>query len=185
MLNYWRESSPRRKRLLTIVAAFVLSFAVTVSGVLTPLSQNEAQDLSHDLEQTQVDLENTTLLSGSLFIFRNNFIITMIMFVPLAGPFFSVYVMHNTGVVIAAESVAASTHPSPLLVLLLLFLFPFAWLEFLAYSLAFSESIWLMWRLIKRRGAEELVNALIMLLACLGILLAAAIIEMAFILALV
>jgi hypothetical protein len=170
---------------MAIVAAFALAFAATASGVLTPLSQGEAQDLGKGLEQTQLDLENATLLSGSLLIFRNNFIITLIIFVPFAGPFFSMYVMHNTGLVIAAESITAPTHPPPLLVLLLLFLFPFAWMEFLAYSIAFSESVWLAWRLVQRRGKEELVNALILILVCLGILIAAAFVEMAFIKALV
>jgi hypothetical protein len=171
--------------MMVIMAAFLLSVAVTASGVLTPLSQEEAQDLNKSLEQTQVSLENMTLLSGSLFIFRNNFLIDLIMFVPFAGPFFGMYVMHNTGLAIAAQSTMATTNPPPLLVLLLLFIFPFTWMEFLADSIAFSESIWLTWRLIQRKGKGELVNALILILACLAILMTAAFVEMAMIQALV
>lgn len=184
-LAYWHKSSPRWKRIIAIVVAFLLSIAMAASGVLTPLSQGEAHDLSRSLEETQVSLENMTLLPGSLFIFRNNFLIDLIMFVPFAGPFFGMYVMHNTGLVIAAESIMAPTQPPPLLVLLLLFIFPFTWMEFLAYSIAFSESIWLAWRLIQRKGKTELVNALILILTCLAILMAAAFVEMAIIQALV
>jgi hypothetical protein len=184
-LDFWRRYSPRRKRIIAIVVAFLLSIAMTASGVLTPLSQGDAQDLNRNLEETQVSLENMTLLSGSLFIFRNNFLIDLILFTPFAGPFFGMYVMHNTGLAIAAESIMAPTQPPPLLVLLLLFIFPFTWMEYLAYSIAFSESIWLAWRLIQRKGKTELINALILILVCLAILMAAAFVEMAIIQALV
>jgi glucan phosphoethanolaminetransferase (alkaline phosphatase superfamily) len=58
-------------------------------------------------------------------------------------------------------------------------------MEFIAYSIAFSESIWLVWSIRKHRFKHELVNALILLLTCLVILLVAAFLEMAIIKSLV
>jgi hypothetical protein len=180
-LSFWRKSSSRRKRLLAIGATFLLLFMIAVSGVMTPLSPEEAQSLDDQLRETQQGIQNMSLLSGGLTIFTNNFMISLVLFVPLVGPLFGVFVMHNTGTAIAAQSITASTHPPPILVLLILFIFPFTWMEFLAYSVAFSESIWLLWRIIQRKGKMELVNTLILILVCLLTLLAAAFIEMALI----
>jgi hypothetical protein len=72
----------------------------------------------------------------------------------VAGPFFGCYVLYSTGVVIAAESISAGIHP--MFSCLLLFIFPFTWLEFLAYSTAFAQSVWLTWRIIQHKGEESL-----------------------------
>ena len=180
-LSFWKKSSSRRKRFVAIGVSFLLLFVIAVSGVMTPLTPEDAQSLNDQLEQTQQDIQSMSLLSCGLKIFTNNFLISLVLFVPLVGPFFGIFVMHNTGMVIAAQSITAPTHPPPMLVLFILFIFPFTWMEFLAYSVAFSESIWLLWRIIQRKGKSELVNALILILVCLLTLLAAAFIEMALI----
>ena len=58
---------------------------------------------------------------------------------------------------------------------------PVAWLEFAAYSTAMGESIWLLGRLIKRRGVGELKKACILISICAATLVAAAAIEVALI----
>lgn len=184
VIEYWKESSPRRKRLLAVGASFLLFICISTAGVLTPMSAQDAQSRNNDLEQTQQDVQNMPLASGALYIFRNNFVISLLTFIPFAGPFFGAFVMYNTGLIIGAQTTVTSPNVSPVLVLFFLFLFPFTWMEFIAYSAAFSESIWLAWSIIKRKPRNELVNALIVLLFCLGILLAAAFIEMALIKAL-
>lgn len=184
VIEYWKQSTPRRKRLLAIGASFLLFICLATAGVLTPLSAQDAQTRNNDLEQTQQEVQNMPLTSGALYIFRNNFVISLITFIPFGGPFFGGFVMYNTGLAIGAQTAVSTSQISPVLVLFFLFLFPFTWMEFIAYSAAFSESIWLAWSIIKRRARSELVNALIVLLFCLGILLAAAFIEMALIKAL-
>jgi len=171
-LDFWRKIPTRTKRILTIAAFLLLSIIITVAGVLTPLSASEASDLKQELDQIR---ENINVQ----FIFGNNFMVCLAMFVPVAGPTFGCYVLYNTGVVIAAESITEGL--PPLMVFLSLFIFPFTWLEFLAYSTAFAESVWLTWRIIQRRGKSELVNACMLISICAVVLLAAAIIEIALI----
>jgi len=170
--NFWRNAPTKIKRILTIAAFFLLSIIVTVAGVLTPLSHEEASEIEKELEEIQ---ENVTVQ----LIFGNNFMICLVMFVPIAGPIFGSYVLHNTGIVIAAASVAEGL-PS-LLVFTFLFAFPFTWLEFLAYSIAFAQSVWLTWRIIQHKGKKELVNTCVLISICAVMLLIAAIVEMAII----
>lgn len=170
--NFWRNAPTKIKRILTIAAFFLLSIIVTVAGVLTPLSHEEASEIEKELEEIQ---ENVTVQ----LIFGNNFMICLVMFVPIAGPIFGSYVLHNTGIVIAATSVAEGL-PS-LLVFAFLFAFPFTWLEFLAYSIAFAQSVWLTWSIIQHKGKKELVNTCVLISICAVMLLIAAIVEMAII----
>lgn len=171
-LNFWRSIPTRIKRILTIAVFFFLSIMITVAGLLTPLSYEEASDIAEELEKMQENI-NVQL------VFGNNFMICLAMFVPIAGPIFGSYVLYSTGVVIAAGSLTEGL-PS-LIVFLFLFAFPFTWLEFLSYSTAFAQSVWLTWRIVQHRGKRELVNTCILISICAVMLLVAAIIEMAMI----
>ena len=170
--NFWNNVPTKIKRILTIAVFFLLSILITVAGALTPLGLEEANEIGQQLEEMRESI-NVQL------IFGNNFMICLAMFVPIVGPFFGCYVLYNTGIVIAAESI---THGlSPLIVFALLFVFPFTWLEFLAYSVALAESVWLVWRMMQHNRRKEIVNACILISICAVTLLAAAIIEMALI----
>lgn len=170
--NFWRNAPTKIKRILTIATFFLLSIIITVAGTLTPLSLEEANEIEQQLEEMRESI-NVQL------IFGNNFMICLATFTPIAGPIFGCYVLYNTGVVIAAESITQGL--SPLIVFVFLFVFPFTWLEFLAYSVAFAESVWLTWRIIRRKGKKEIVDACILISICAVMLLAAAIIELALI----
>jgi Stage II sporulation protein M len=183
-MEFWKASSSRRKRLLAVGAAFLLLIVVAAAGALTPISQQQAEEETNSLNETRQQVLNTSLLAGTLYIFRNNFVISLVTFIPFVGPFFGAMVMYNTGFVIGAETSAESFSLSPVLVLLLLFFYPFTWMEFLVYSIAFSESVGLAWSIIKRRAKNELVTALILILVCMVTLLAAALIEIVIIKAL-
>jgi len=171
-LDFWKSATTRIKKILTIAAFFLLSLIITIAGVLTPLSPSEASDIKQELEQMR---ENISVQ----LIFGNNFMICLAMFIPVAGPVFGCYVLYSTGVVIAAESLSEGL--PPLIVFLFLFAFPFTWLEFLAYSIAFAQSVWLTRRIIQHRGKRELVNTCILISICAVMLLIAAIIETALI----
>jgi len=171
-LSFWKTYPSRIKRIMAIIAFFVLSLIVTMAGVLTPLSFEEASSLSRELEETRQSI-------NLQFIFGNNFMICMAMFVPIAGPVFGFYALYSTGVLIAADSIANGL--SPLTSFLFLFILPVFWLEFLAYSAAMAESVWLTWRIIQHRGKSELVKTCIFVSICAVILFVAAIIEIALI----
>ena len=179
VLDFWENSSSRIKRVLTIFGFLFLSLIITVAGVLTPLSSEEANAIGEETDQTWETLENMHSIQRSAFIFGNNFMICLIMFVPIVGPIFGCYVLYSTGVVIAAASIVEGVNP--LLVFIFLFVFPFAWLEFIAYSVALAGSFWLTWRIIQRRFRSEIVTTCIFISICAVTLLLAAFIEIAII----
>ena len=176
-LGFWKATSPRRKRIITIIITFIISFIITAAATLTPLEEQEAKEISDELNQTVDLMRQKNLLLQ--FIFGNNFMITLIMFVPVFGPLFGGYVFYNTGALIGA--VSGAQHFNPILGFFSLFLMPVAWLEFLAYATAIAESVWLIRRIIQRRGKHEIVNASKFISICAVILLVAAVIETALI----
>jgi uncharacterized membrane protein SpoIIM required for sporulation len=179
VLDFWEHSSSRGKRVLTIIGFLFLSLIVTVAGVLTPLSSEDANAISEETEETRKTFESMHGVQRTAFVFGNNFMISLIMFVPVVGPIFGCYVLYSTGVVIAADGIAATMNP--LLVFVLLFLFPFVWLEFIAYSVALAGSFWLTWRIIQRRFRSEIVTTCRFISICAVTLLLAAVIEIALI----
>jgi hypothetical protein len=177
-LEFWKNASPMHRRILTIVLIFVVIVILSALATLTPMTEQTATKTNNDLNQTVNSLKaNDSVLQ---YIFGNNFMLTMLMFVPFVGPIFGFYVLYNTGVAIEAEAIAQ--HFPPTLTLFSLFLTPIAWLEFAAYSTAIAGSIWLSARLLQGRGRHELVNTAKFMSVCAVILLVSAIIETALIL---
>ena len=180
--NFWRNAPVRIKRILTIAAFFFLAIVITVAGILTPLSNEDINTLGEGLEETRENIQSLPELQQVSSIFGNNFMICLVGFVPIAGPIFEFYALYSTGVVISAYAAYdESIQASPLLLFLLLFIFPFTWLEFLAYSTAIAESFWLIWRIIQHKWKTEIKNACILISICAMMLLVAAIIEAALI----
>jgi len=175
--QFWQTSSSKTKRLLTIGAFFVVALIVTAAGALTPLSIQDANSLNQEIEQLRQNI-------SVQYVFGNNLMLCLPMFIPFVGPVFGLWVMYNTGVVIAAETIAVSPQVSPLLTLLTLFLFPFTWMEFISYSTGFAESVWLIRRGMQGMGKREIKNAAILIAIVAVILLLAAIVEVALIQAL-
>ena len=176
-LGIWKNASARRKRILSTIAILILCLGVTMVGTSMPVTREQANEINNDLNQTVQSLsENNALLQ---YILGNNFMICLIMFVPIFGPIFGFYVLYNTGTVVGAIAIAGNF--PPLLGFLALLLTPVAWLEFFAYSTAIAESVWLVRRILQRRIRHELVNASILIAICALLLLSGAIIETALI----
>jgi uncharacterized membrane protein SpoIIM required for sporulation len=96
------------------------------------------------------------------------------MFVPILGPALGFYILFNTGVALGA---IASTQGYPLSIAFLsLVITPVFWLEFIAYSLAMTMSIWLFWRLIHGRWREIKYTAMAIGI-CATLLIVGAIVE--------
>lgn len=177
--SFLRNISTRIKRVLTVLTLFFILLAATIIGALTPLTFEEREAINKELQKMRESLSSFEGIQGIALIFGNNFMLCLSFFIPFLGPIFGFYVLYNTGVVIAAES--SSIGVNSLITFILLFIFPFTWLEYLAYSAASAQSLWLGWRIIKHKGRKELVNTCILISICAVVLLTAAIIEMAII----
>ncbi len=160
-LPFWNNASPRRKRIFSIIFMLVLAILVTLIGTLVPISAQDAKQINDSLNQTvTTNRANGTLIQS---IFINNFGLCLAMFIPLAGAVFGLYVLFSTGIALGAEfrtqtagtstaaaaNISATTAITALLFIGLVFL-----LEYVSYSIAISESVWLFRRLSQRRWGE-------------------------------
>ncbi len=84
------------------------------------------------------------------------------------------YIMYNTGVGLAAITTVQG-YPVYIAVADLM-INPIFWLEFISYSIAMAESIWLFRRLLQGR-IKELQWAAVSILICAVLLIAGALIE--------
>jgi hypothetical protein len=177
LLNFafWKNASTRRKRIYSSSAIFVLATLVTIAGTLVPLSAQEAQAISDNLQETVNTLSETGGLTQ--FIFGNNFMICLLMFIPVIGPLFGFFVLFNTGTVIGG--IAATQGVPGVLAFLALVLTPVFWLEFIAYSIAITQSFWLIRRIMRRRIWLELKTTGLLVTICAVLLLIGAIVETA------
>jgi hypothetical protein len=164
---------------MTIIACFLFSITLTVAGTLTPISTEYSKNTNNQLNQERSSIENGGVLRGGLLIFENNFLIDLIMFIPVAGPIFGSYAMYNTGRAINAESSSPNntSHMPAVVLVFLLFVFPDTWLEFIAYSTAFAASIWLTWSIIKSTATHEITRTAEFVAICAALLLLGAFIE--------
>jgi uncharacterized membrane protein SpoIIM required for sporulation len=170
---------PLKNRLAVLAIIFAICFFATLLGAIAKVSPAEAQDMINKMET----LEETIEVAGVPLIFGNNLIYCLIMFVPVLGPISGLYVLYSTGLVLAAMSSSAGINP--FLLLTMLFLYPHAWMEYLSYSLAISESFWLLYSIVRFGFGgfkKELTNLWKAIAICVVMLLLAAIIEMQMIL---
>ena len=181
--SFWKEASPKRKRIYSIVFMLVLAIATTLLGTIVPISDEYAKLIYDSLNQTvTTNTANGTLIP---YIFLNNFLLCLAMFIPLAGAVFGLFVMLNTGIALGASlrlqsaltTSAAVPNISPNIAILglvgigLTFLF-----EYVSYSVGISESIWLFRRLTQHRW-RELKNTGILIGIVAALLIAAALVE--------
>ncbi len=171
-IPFWKNASPKRKRIYSLTFVFVLSITATLVGMLVPLSPQEAQLISDQLNQTVS--ENTA--KGTLIptILLNNLSLCLLMFIPLVGFAIGLFILFSTGMAIRAVfdiqsatafSGAASADLQASTAILALVLVGFTFLlEYVSYSLAMTESVWLFRRMLQKRW-RELKNTAI----CIGI----------------
>ncbi|MEM2320270.1 MAG: stage II sporulation protein M [Candidatus Bathyarchaeia archaeon] len=149
----------------------VLCILITLAGTFTGVEMEEAQKLSQEIN----NLRDCVKSVGFQLIFGNNFMHALIMFVPIAGPFWGFFTLYSTGRIIAALSMVNKINPA--LLAFTLFLFPFTWMEYISYALAISESLILTYSVVKRNLRKEFITASKLFVFCSVILLIAAIIE--------
>ncbi|MBS7607163.1 MAG: zinc ribbon domain-containing protein [Candidatus Bathyarchaeia archaeon] len=163
------------QRAIVFFTIFILCIFVTLVGALTKIDLLKAREMVDEMNKIENILRGTDV--GIQLIFGNNLMYTLGMFVPIVGPGLGFYVLYNTGLVISAFSTIYKINP--LSTLLLLFIFPHAWMEYTAYALAISESFWLIYAAIKRRFRDELILMSIIVVICNILLLLGALTEIA------
>jgi hypothetical protein len=164
-----------KSRALIFLAVYILCISITLIGASARIERREADEIMKEMNK----LENTIKSAGVQIIFGNNFIHALIMFIPAVGPCWGAYILYNTGRVFAAYSLIYNVDPTVLF--LTIFIYPFAWMEYLAYTLAMSESLWVVYAALKRNFKNEIIIASVIIAICSVILLLAALIETALI----
>jgi uncharacterized membrane protein SpoIIM required for sporulation len=156
------------KKMLIVAIFILISLLVTLMGTYSPISYSQANKTRNELKEMAA---HSTMSS----IFGNNFMLCLFMFAPFIGPLFGLYVLYNTGWVIGA--IAVSEGASRELLFASIFILPHAWFEYLAYSIAMAQSVWLSMRIVQGRFMKEVVPTAILITLNALILLAAAFIE--------
>jgi len=171
-LSFWTKASARRKRIYSAMFVFMVALIILAIGSSIPISSQTAKGIYNQLNQTV----SQNQASGTLtqYIFLNNFRICLIFFIPVFGPLVGVISFVTTGYAIGAESQVLGL--PPILYVFLELLSPVFWIEFTAYSIAITESIWLFRRLMQKR-IWELKNTLILIGVCAALLAVGAVIE--------
>ncbi len=152
-----------------VAIVFVILILTTFVGANLQIDPSEARNMVKSLE------EMVSYVALSV-IFGNNFMHCLIMFTPVLGPIYAGYVLYSTGRVFAAFGYVSKISPNLLFVTTLLL--PHAWLEYLAYALAVSQSVWLILMARRHQLRAEMKNLYKMVTVCALILLLAAFIEM-------
>lgn len=170
--SFWTKATTRRKRIYSLIFILVVAIVVTVIGSYIPMSSQEAYQLSNQLNQTLNENQASNTLTQ--YIFLNNFEICLLMFIPVAGPALGLFILFDTGLALGA---IASVQGYPVyLGLISLAVTPVFWLEFAAYAIAMTESIWLFRRLTQKRWREFKWTGLCIGI-CAGLLAIGAVVE--------
>lgn len=116
----------------------------------------------------------------AISIFGNNFYLAVLMDIPLAGPVMGAYISFNSGVYVAAQAIASSSPLSEVsgtALLMNYFSIPTFWLEYVAYSLATLEGVYVLVSLFTKKFLKELPNLIMAVILVAVILFVSAEIE--------
>ncbi|MCW3982425.1 MAG: hypothetical protein NWE96_00340 [Candidatus Bathyarchaeota archaeon] len=162
--QFWKEASPKRKRIYAVLIVFILSVLATTIGMLVPVSPEEAKIISDYLNQTVTQGQAQGTLSADIFL--NNFPLCLLMFVPLAGFAMGMFILFSTGQAFRAvfeiqaaggAAASSSVELTAATAVLTLFLVGLVFLlEYVSYSIAMAESIWLFRRITQKQWKGEL-----------------------------
>lgn len=181
--SFWKTASPKRKRIYSIIFMLALSIIATILGTLVQLSARDAKQLSDSTNAVITDNPTYPSLVGAIFL--NNFKICLVMFIPIFGAAFGLFVLFSTGVGIRAifdtqsasgASAVISTISPTTAILALVFVGLTFVLEYVSYSIGIAESIWLYRRLTQRRW-RELKNTGILIGIVAALLITGALVE--------
>ena len=179
--QFWLTASPRRKRIYSTVFILLLSVLATVAGTLVPISQQDAQIISDQLNQTVTQGTAGGTLIPDIFI--NNFSLCLLMFIPLAGLGIGLFILFSTGMAFRAVfeiqaanglSSATTSNIDPTTAILALVLIGAVFLlEYVSYAIAMTESVWLFRRIMQKRWSELKITAAVIGIVALLLIIGA------------
>ncbi len=179
--QFWLTASPRRKRIYSVVFILLLSILATVAGTLVPISQQDAQIISDQLNQTVTQGTAGGTLIPDIFI--NNFSLCLLMFIPLAGLGIGLFILFSTGMAFravfeiqAANGLSSTTTSNidPTTAILALVLIGAVFLlEYVSYAIAMTESVWLFRRIMQKRWSELKITAAVIGIVALLLIIGA------------
>lgn len=160
-----------KKKYSLVFVIFVCIFLFSYSmGAIYKMSDEQTESFLKEFSKTTQGI-------GAIGIFLHNASDAILMFIPVAGVGFGVYIAGSTG---AAFSAMAATNPqmSNLPPLALLLASPFGIMELVAYSIGMSRSFHLVWAIFKKNPLKkEIRHTMIEIGIVLILLLVAGIIE--------
>lgn len=171
--EFWLRASSKQKRIYSTVFVLILSVLATIAGMMVSLPPEEAELIYNQLNQTS---NSPTLLTD---IFVNNFPLCLLMFIPLAGIGIGLFILFSTGMAFRAvfdiqatggfSSPAATANIDGITIILVLAATAAVFiLEYVSYSIAMTESVWLFRRFTQKRWKElKMLGALIGIVAVL------------------
>jgi len=168
-MSEYRYFSKNFVRALIISAIIIFSTLLLSSFVGFNASPEDAQQIATELE----NLASTTTWTD---IFLNNFLLTLIAFIPVFGILFEVFVQFNTGYAFGA--VAQIYHVNNIRAVLITLATPVGLLEYSAYILALTESLIMLYSIYKKELKKRLVtHTWKTLIAVASLLLIGAVVE--------
>jgi len=143
-----------------------------IIGSSVPLNYDTAVTLHHNLQQNL----NQSIVDHNLpqDIYINNLLLCLVMFIPLLGAGSGLLILYNTGV--GLNAICIVQNQNTFLGVLDLMASPVFWLEFVAYSIAIAQSIWLFRRILQGRW-DELRWTAVAIVVCVVLLAVGAIVE--------
>jgi len=152
-----------KERRSLILLSFIVIVSCMLAGTLSPPDPALAQEVQGLAQEVQG--------GGYMAIFFNNAMITVTFLVPLLGLGSALMASFTTGAALSA--IAQQTGANPQMLFLFMVIMPYSLIEFSAYSLALSENLVMMQKILSRKGIDNevgpLMASLIMALALLVI----------------
>lgn len=154
------------KKVFAAVLIGLLGMAFVGSGM--PMDKNEAEQLIEEAKKTLPEKVSVDT------IFLNNFRASLLMTIPGIGVVLAGIIIYNTGVVFGATGITTNIY-GPLL-LLVVAITPFFWLEFLAYAAGATQSLYLMRSIVSKSIKSEIKRtAFVLAIVALFLLIGAAV----------
>jgi len=173
------EELTRKERLLWFLVIFEFLVISTMIGAGQPVAPSSASSMVSSLNASIPYSSGKEAIA--IAIFKNNYFLALLMDIPLAGPVMAAYTSFNTGYMMSAQAVVYSQQSSVAFTgtdrFLSLMVLPIFWLEFVCYTAAVLESLYLLVALFTRRFRKELVVALVVVVGITLVLFVSAQLE--------
>ncbi|MEM3833120.1 MAG: stage II sporulation protein M [Thermoprotei archaeon] len=130
-------------RIIIGIIGIILLIGVTFFGSVGYISVSDAQNMYNDLNRTIQGI------NGPLDIFKNNFLLSTLMIIPLIGIFLAMVIAYNTGQAFAAISIVKYGSNLGGRLFLLTMFFPHFWFEYISYGFAAVQSLIFVYSIVK------------------------------------